>query len=277
MSGNNEASRLLQKHPPEPPSTPDASEVGSGLEVANHAVKNIPTTGMSPQEIVNAPTGDLIQVGTNAIGTDGSVITGLPAANPTGITYATTGVADTIETAAFEVGGAGSGIWAWITAAVATNPIGWGALALLMIAGGALVVSSLIGVSTPKGSPAVEVSKNGSVTVNPRLEIANAPLPDDPHPYQELKQPEPASPPATANVAKSVPTLKDLNASYDRWNCSSGIVQSDIRGQRYGLGQAYNALAVARHLKMELGPYYEQIEYFRGNIDKLLRENCHQK
>ncbi len=90
-----EAARSLQKNAPEPPSTPETSVSGvaSGLEEANNAVNEIPTTGMSPQEIVTAPTGDLIQVGTNAIGTDGSIMAGLPAANATGVTYTTTGVA----------------------------------------------------------------------------------------------------------------------------------------------------------------------------------------
>jgi hypothetical protein len=91
------------------------------------------------------------------------------------------GVASEMPVVAVEVGGAGTGTWVWVSAIVAANPIAASILAVIAIS--AVVGTFWWAESTPKNTPVAEIDARGNITPNPRLEIANNSLPDNPQPF----------------------------------------------------------------------------------------------
>jgi hypothetical protein len=119
---------------------------------------------------------------------------------------ATTGVPEEIAPAgAVEVGGAGTGAWVTISTFAAANPI----VSVAAVAGVILLVATIIGAfwwgnTTPQNTPATQTDAQGNTVPNPRLDIVNNPLPDNPQPFIDATK---ASPPVSSTVApvKSVP------------------------------------------------------------------------
>jgi hypothetical protein len=97
--------------------------------------------------------------------------------------------------AAVEVGGVGTGTWAWLSTLPAGVSIG--ALALLAVVVGAIATSVWRGISTPQNTPATQTDAQGHTVANPRLDIVNNPLPDNPRPFLDAPK---ASSPLTASA-----------------------------------------------------------------------------
>ena len=123
------------------------------------------------------------------------------------------GVASEIPVVATEVGGAGTGTWVWVSAIAAANPIAASILAVIALS--AVVGTFWWAESTPKNTPVAEIDARGNVTPNPRLEIANNPLPDNPQPFLDATKTTPANSENKSNSSLTIGPIGQGNLDGD--------------------------------------------------------------
>lgn len=98
------------------------------------------------------------------------------------------GVPEGVPALAEEVG-EGTGTWVWSISAARPLLLSPEAVVLLAVLAVGIGLGMLWSYKTPHDSPVAEIDQQGRIEPNPRLDIANNPLPDNPQPFVDATKP----------------------------------------------------------------------------------------